>query len=100
MSYAALQSGAWQLSDQNVREKATLRRQIGWQADIAGPLPPPGLKRWRARDKALVVAAVRHGVMTFNEACARYRLSAEEYLSWRSFDAARPPAAAVADQRN
>jgi hypothetical protein len=42
----------------------------------------------------MVVAAVRHGLLTFDEACDRYSLSAEQYLSWqRSFDAARPPAA-------
>ena len=57
-------------------------------------LPPRRLRRWRPRDKALVVAAVRHGLLSFDEACNRYSLSAEEYLSWqRSFDAARPPAA-------
>jgi hypothetical protein len=51
-------------------------------------LPPRGLKRWRARHKAEVVAAVRHGFISFDEACDRYRLSAEEYLTWqRSFDA-------------
>jgi uncharacterized protein DUF1153 len=42
----------------------------------------------------LVVAAVRHGLLTFDEACERYSLSVDEYLYWqRSFDAARPPAA-------
>jgi uncharacterized protein DUF1153 len=30
----------------------------------------------------MVVAAVRHGLITVNEACARYDLSIEEYLSW------------------
>jgi len=30
----------------------------------------------------MVVAAVRHGLITINEACARYDLSLEEYLSW------------------
>jgi hypothetical protein len=45
-------------------------------------LPRRGLKRWRSRDKAMVVAAVRHGLITVNEACARYDLSIEEYLHW------------------
>jgi hypothetical protein len=45
-------------------------------------LPRRGLKRWRPRHKAMVVAAVRHGLITVNEACARYDLSIEEYLSW------------------
>jgi hypothetical protein len=90
------------LSDQNVRVRATHVIGPDGKQITLGQLPPPRLKRWRARDKALVVAAVRHGMMTFDEACARYSLSAEEYLFWlRSFDAARPPAAAtVADQRD
>jgi hypothetical protein len=45
-------------------------------------LPCRDLKRWRPRHKAMVVAAVRHGLITVNEACARYDLSIEEYLSW------------------
>ena len=39
---------------------------------------------------------MRHGLMTFEEACERYSLSAEEYLSWlRSLDEAPPPSAAM-----
>lgn len=50
-------------------------------------LPPEGLKRWSSRHKLLVVAAVRHGLLTFREACARYNLSLEEYLDWqRSYE--------------
>ena len=65
-------------------------------------LPPRGSKRWLAHHKALVVAAMRHGLLTFAEACERYSLSAEEYLSWqRSFDAARPPVSTtVGDRRD
>jgi hypothetical protein len=60
-------------------------------------LPPRGHKRWLPHHKASVVAAVRHGLLTFGEACERYSLSADEYLSWqRSFDAARPPEATTA----
>ena len=56
-------------------------------------LPPRRLKRWRPKHKGLVVAAVRHGLLTFGEACKRYSLSTDEYLSWH--DAARTPAATV-----
>ncbi|GBD43056.1 hypothetical protein HRbin40_00519 [bacterium HR40] len=45
-------------------------------------LPPPDTRRWVARRKAEVVAAVRGGLLTFEEACARYGLTAEEFLSW------------------
>jgi len=45
-------------------------------------LPPPSTRRWVARRKAEVVAAVRGGLLTLEEACRRYNLSAEEYASW------------------
>src|SRR5215472_11492303 len=41
-------------------------------------LPPPTTKRWVARRKAAVVAAVLAGVITVEEACRRYQLSEEE----------------------
>ena len=43
---------------------------------------PPGLKRWRPHHKAILVAAVRHGLITDVEACKRYNLTIERYLSW------------------
>jgi len=50
-------------------------------------LPPPGIKRWVIRRKAEVVAAVRAGILSIDEACDRYKLSVEEFLSWqRSID--------------
>jgi hypothetical protein len=45
-------------------------------------LPAPSTRRWVARRKAAVVAAVRGGLLTLEEACRRYNLSAEEYASW------------------
>ena len=45
-------------------------------------LPPHDLKRWRPHHKAMVVAAVRHGLITIEEACRRYNLSNEGYLCW------------------
>lgn len=45
-------------------------------------LPPPDTLRWVMRRKAQVVAAVRSGVLTFEEACQRYLLSEEEFKSW------------------
>ena len=46
-------------------------------------LPPPGTTRWVIRRKAEVVAGVRAGLITLEEACARYTLSVEEFLSWQ-----------------
>jgi len=45
-------------------------------------LAPPKPMRWVAHRKAEVVAAVRGGIISLNEACQRYALSVEEYLSW------------------
>ncbi len=46
-------------------------------------LPPPSTKRWVIRRKAEVVAGVRSGLITIEEACERYKLSIEELLSWQ-----------------
>ena len=46
-------------------------------------LPPPTTKRWVIRRKAEVVAAVRGGLLTLEEACDRYQLTVEEFLSWQ-----------------
>ena len=46
-------------------------------------LPPPSTKRWVIRRKAEVVAAVRGGLISLDEACQRYTLSVEEFLSWQ-----------------
>jgi hypothetical protein len=48
-------------------------------------LPPPGTtKRWVSRRKAEVVAAVRGGLLSLEEACSRYTLTVDEFLSWQS----------------
>jgi hypothetical protein len=46
-------------------------------------LPPPGTKRWVIRRKAEVVAGVRAGLLSLDDACQRYTLSVEEFLSWQ-----------------
>lgn len=45
-------------------------------------LPPADTRRWVARRKALVVRAVRDGRLSFEDACRRYNISHEEFLSW------------------
>ena len=50
-------------------------------------LPSPETRRWVIRRKAQVVAAVQGGLLTFDEACERYRITLEELASWeRSVD--------------
>jgi len=45
-------------------------------------LPPRDTRRWVASRKAAVVRAVRHGLVTLDEAKDRYGLSEEEFESW------------------
>ena len=61
-------------------------------AQVIGPLgeplsvaslPPPSTTRWVVRRKAEVVAAVRGGLISLEDALARYRLTAEEFLAWQ-----------------
>ena len=58
------------------------------QALTLGDLPPSNTERWVIRRKAEVVAAVRGGLLSIEDACNRYRLTNEEFGGWqRSIDA-------------
>lgn len=46
-------------------------------------LPPAGCSRWVIRRKAEVVAAVRGGLLTLEDALERYTLTSEEFLAWQ-----------------
>ncbi len=68
-----------------------LRRLDGpWQVTLPdgtilsrADLPPRDTPRWVAGRKAVVVRAVRHGLLTEEEVLSRYGLSAEEFALWR-----------------
>jgi hypothetical protein len=45
-------------------------------------LPSPKTKRWVIRRKAEVVAAVRGGLLSLEEACNLYTLNTDEFKSW------------------
>jgi hypothetical protein len=45
-------------------------------------LPKP-TSRWVIKRKAVIVAAVRGGLITLEDACTRYSLSVEEFLAWQ-----------------
>jgi len=50
-------------------------------------LPNPDTQRWVIRRKAEVVAAVRGGLLSLDDACNRYKLTVEEFIGWqRSID--------------
>jgi hypothetical protein len=63
------------------QEKPTARS--GGQMQTGEPLPPANTKRWVIRRKAQVVSAVENGSISLEQACERYSLSVEEFLSWR-----------------
>ena len=46
-------------------------------------LPPADTERWVARRKAQVVAAVQAGLLSIDEALARYKLTLEEFTGWQ-----------------
>ena len=60
-------------------------------ASVIGPLgepltldtlPPSDTRRWVVRRKAEVVAAVKGGLISADDACERYGLSPEEFAAW------------------
>ena len=66
--------------------------QLGGTLAVIGPdgkrltredLPPSDTVRWVIRRKAEVVAGVRAGLLTLDEACERYSLSIDEFLLWQ-----------------
>jgi transposase-like protein len=53
------------------------------ELNIVVDLPPADTRRWTAKRKALIVDAVRSGVISLEEACRRYQLSVEEFSAWQ-----------------
>lgn len=60
--------------------KSTSIKAVG--AEAFDNLPPTDTKRWVARRKAAVLAAINAGVLTRAEACARYHISEIELRLW------------------
>ena len=73
----SLQSGARADDDRPTEVPGPLGQPITLES-----LPPPDTRRWVLRRKAEVIAAIRGGLLTAAEACARYRLSPEELELW------------------
>jgi hypothetical protein len=59
---------------------------VGPNGDVLtiADLPPPDIARWVPRRKAELVAAVCGGLISLNQACIRYRLTPEEFASWKN----------------
>ena len=47
-------------------------------------LPATETTRWVIRRKAEIVAAVRGGLLSLEEACSRYALTVDELLAWQN----------------
>ena len=73
-------------TSQEATTKEEPKRVIGPDGKLLtlDDLPPPETKRWVARRKAEVVAAVRAQLLTLEEACKRYNLSTEEFVGWEA----------------
>lgn len=56
----------------------------GGSDPLTDDLPSRDLRFWVPRHKAAVVAAVRSGLLSIDEACKRYMLSEEEFQSWKT----------------
>jgi Protein of unknown function (DUF1153) len=67
--------------DETARQRIHVMGHDGRPLTFAD-LPPPNTKRWVIRRKAEVVAAVRGGILSFEEACSRYTLNADEFRWW------------------
>src|SRR5208282_2205118 len=61
-------------------------------------LPPTSTKRWVIRRKAEVVAAVRGGLISLEEACSRYTLTVDEFLSWQASHDPHPAISPLSDK--
>lgn len=58
---------------------------VGPNGDIItlADLPSPRTTRWVIRRKAEIVLAVHGGLLSLDDACRRYQLTAEEFSAWQ-----------------
>lgn len=68
------------MSDRELRRRS--RTRLLDRGTAPSDLPAPETRRWVARRKAQVVAAVRAGTLSLEDACSRYNLTAEEFGAW------------------
>lgn len=70
--------------DADLRKGKSANYVVGPNGDIItrADLPSPRTTRWVIRRKAEVVLAVHAGLLSLDEACRRYRLTAEEFFAW------------------
>ena len=73
-------------STMTIQRNSRARYVIGpdGRALTVADLPPRDTKRWVTRRKAELVVAVRGGLLSLEEACERYALTIDEFLSWQT----------------
>jgi Protein of unknown function (DUF1153) len=61
---------------------------VGPQGTIltTADLPSTNIRRWTIFRKAEIITAVRGGLLSLEDACKRYSLTVEEFISWKSPD--------------
>ena len=71
---------------QAITPSSSVRRVLAPDGSVLtlANLPSLETRHWVASRKAIVVAAVRGGLLSISDACERYRLTAEEFLTWQT----------------
>jgi hypothetical protein len=66
-------------------QRRAARLPIGINGEVLTPndLPASRPQRWIVKRKAQIVAAVDCGLLSVEEACSRYGLTLDEFLSWK-----------------
>ena len=59
---------------------SSLRTEHGAEITM---LPPPNTQRWVKSRKLAVIKAIENGLLSDEQACQRYSLTAEELESWK-----------------
>lgn len=83
--YRVAQASLADADDVKEAARPTIKQVVGasgHQLTLAD-LPLANTKRWVIRRKAAIVAAVRGGLLSADEACSRYALNPDELLSWQ-----------------
>lgn len=64
-------------------QSESIDHSAGWLL-MCERAPSPRTVRWTARRKSEIVDAIEAGLLTIEEACARYLLSTEELEGWQN----------------
>jgi Protein of unknown function (DUF1153) len=85
LRWSSNRSRKGQRQDMTETQRQNVARILGFDGNplTMADLPTPGTRRWVIRRKAAVVAAVRGGLLSLEEARGRYILTAEEFFAWQ-----------------